>query len=185
MSRAAVLAAVLFAPGAPPAPVDFGPVQLGDAAMRTLRVQALGVAVSGAGFSAARTPRGVLIVFEPYELHEEVSGALTLRTRSGVVRIALNGHGVDTVRPGVAVSVPRVARAGRPLTIHFAATDNDLVATCTLIVQGHVVDRRLWPATTFRWPVPPTLRGRVRIGVIAVDRAGNRASATSSTLVAP
>jgi hypothetical protein len=179
MSRAALLAAVLLPAGAPPASIDFGSVQLGDAAPHTLRVQALGAAVSGAGFSAARTPSGVLIVFEPYELDEEATGALTLRTLSGVVRVKLRGRGIDTVPPSVAVETPRAAGAGRPLTIRFAATDNDLVTTCTLEVRGRVIGRLDWPASTFRWKVPTGLRGSVRITVIADDRAGNRASATS------
>jgi hypothetical protein len=180
MSRAALLAAVLLPLGAPPASIDFGPVQLGDAAPHTLRVHALGVAVSGAGFSAARTPSGVLILFEPYELDEEATGALTLRTRSGVVRIKLRGLGIDTVPPGVEVATPRAARVGRPLTIRFAATDNDLVTTCTIKFRGHVIGRLGWPASAFRWLVPTGLRGPARITVIAVDRAGNRASATTA-----
>jgi hypothetical protein len=65
------------------------------------------------------------------------------------------------------------------LTIHFAATDNDLVSTCTLMIKGQVIGRRAWPASTFRWLVPTGLDRRERITVVAVDRAGNRASATS------
>ncbi len=108
---------------------------------------------------------------------------LTLRMRSGLVRIALRGHGIDTIPPGVAVETPRGAPAGRPLTIRFAATDNDVVSTCTIEVEGHVIGRLSWPASTFRWLVPNELRGAVRITVIAVDRAGNRASATSRSFL--
>jgi hypothetical protein len=180
MSRAALLAAALLVPGAPPASINFGSVELGDAASYLLRVPALAATASGPGFSATSTHGGVLIVFEPYELDEEATGTLTLRMRSGLVRIALRGHGIDAIPPSVAVKTPHAARAGRPLTIHFAATDNDLVSTCTLKVEGHVIGRLSWPASTFRWLVPTGLRGSVRISVIAVDRAGNRASATSS-----
>jgi hypothetical protein len=178
MTRAA-LAAAMLAPLAPPASIVFGPVQLGGAATHPLRVPALGVTASGAGFSATRMRGGVLIVFEPYELDEEMTGMLTLRTRSGVVRIALRGRGIDTIPPGVTVTTPRATPAGRPLTIHFAATDNDLVSACRLEVDGHVIARLSWPASTFRWLVPARLRGPVRIRVVAFDRAGNRASATS------
>jgi hypothetical protein len=179
MSRAALLAAALLVPSAPPAAIDFGPVQLGGAAPHMLRVHALGAAASGAGFSATLTRGGVLIVFEPYDLDAEATGTLVLRMRSGFVRIALRGQGIDTIPPRVAVRTPQAAQAGRPLTIHFAATDNDLVSMCTLKVAGHVIGRLIWPASTFRWLVPTGFAGPVRITVIAVDRAGNLASATS------
>ena len=74
MSAAALLAAALLVPGGPPAAIDFGPVQLGGSATHVLSVPALGVTASGAGFSATRTHGGVLIVFEPYELHERATG---------------------------------------------------------------------------------------------------------------
>jgi hypothetical protein len=151
MNGAALLAAALFAPSGSP----------------------------GAGFSATRTHRGVLIVFEPYELHEQAKGALTLETRSGPVRIALRGHGVDTIVPRVTVETPRGAAAGRPLTIRFAATDNDLVRSCSIEIAGRAVAHSLWPVSTFRWQVPRGLRGRITIRVVAIDRAGNRGSATS------
>jgi hypothetical protein len=179
MRRAALLAAALVVPGSPPASIDFGAVQLGGAAARTIRLRAVDVAASGVGFSAARTRAGILVVFEPYELGEEVTGTLTLRMRSGLVRIALHGHGIDTVPPAVDVHTPRGAVAGRALTIRFAATDNDLVSTCTLEVRGQVMARVRWPASRFRWTVPAGLIGPVRVTVVAVDRAGNRAAATS------
>jgi len=181
MSRPALLAAVLLVPAAPPASIDFGPVELGHAALRTVRVSALGATASGTGFSATRIDGGALIVFEPYELDEEATEALTLKTGSGVVRIALRGHGIDTIPPRVTIETPRVASAGRPLQIHFDATDNDLVSTCTLKVGGHVIGRLAWPASTFRWLVPTGLRGPIRITVGAADRAGNHASATTRT----
>src|SRR5207302_6724401 len=109
MSRAVVLAAALLVSGAPPPAIDFGSVQLGAAALHVLRVPALGIDISGVGFSATRTRGGVLIAFEPYELDERVTGALTLRTRSGRVRIALRGHGVDKIPPAVTVETPRAA----------------------------------------------------------------------------
>lgn len=179
MGRAALLAAVLLLPASPPRSIDFGSVELGGAALHRLGVPALGVSASGAGFSATRTARGVLIVFEPYELHEVAAGTLTLRLLSGVVRIALRGHGIDTIPPKVTVATPRAARAGRPLTIRFAATDNDLVTTCTLEIAGRVIARLPWPASTYRWHIPAGFAMRARITVIAVDRAGNRTSATS------
>ncbi len=43
-----------------------------------LRVAALDANASGAGFSVTPTRGGVLIVFEPYELHERATGTLTL-----------------------------------------------------------------------------------------------------------
>ena len=86
MSPAAVIAAVLLVPAGAPASIDFGAVQLGGAALHRLAVPVLDVSASGAGFSATRTAHGVLIVLEPYELHEEVTGPLTLRTASGVAR---------------------------------------------------------------------------------------------------
>jgi len=173
--------AAAVALGASPATVDFGAVQLGDAAHRLLRVQALSVVASGPGYSAALANGGVLIVFEPYELEEEIIGALRLKTRSGVVKVALRGHGIDTIRPSVEVETPRNAVAGRPVTIRFAATDNDLILTCTLLVRGHMIGRVVWPASSYRWHVPRTLRGRVRLTVVAVDSAGNRASVSSGT----
>jgi hypothetical protein len=181
MSRAALPAAVLLLLASPPRSIDFGSVELGGAALHRLAVPALGVSASGAGFSATRTAGGVLIVFEPYELQEVATGTLTLRMPSGFVRIALRGVGIDTIAPKVTVETPRSARAGRPLTIRFAATDNDLVRSCTLTIAGRVIARLPWPATTFRWLVPAGLGARARITVIAVDRAGNRASATSRT----
>ena len=179
MSRAVLLAAALLVPGAPAASIDFGPVELGGAAHRLLRVSALDVSASGAGFSATRAKGGVLIVFEPYELGEQAIGTLTLKTASGLVRIRLRGHGIDTIPPSVTVETPVTATAGRPLQIRFAASDNDLVSTCTLKVDGHTVGRLLWPASTFRWLVPAGTRGPIRITVVAVDRAGNHASATT------
>jgi hypothetical protein len=179
MSSAALLAAVLLVPAGAPESIDFGAVELGGAALHRLAVPALGVSVSGAGFSATRTAHSVLIVFEPYELHEEVAGTLTLRLRSGIVRVALHGHGIDTIAPKVSVETPRAVRAGRSSTIRFEATDNDLVRFCTLTSGGRVIARLGWPASTFRWHVPSGLGTRARITVTAVDRAGNRTSVTS------
>jgi hypothetical protein len=179
MSRAAVLAAALLVPAGPPASFDFGSVELGGAATHTLASTALGATVSGVGFSATRTARGVLIVYEPYELNEEARGTLTLKLPSGLVRVALHGRGVDTIPPTVTVDTPSAARAGRPLTIRFEASDNDLVTTCMLEIGGRVIARLPWPATAYRWTVPAHMSPRARITVIAVDRAGNRASATS------
>ncbi|MDX6485805.1 MAG: hypothetical protein QOF43_958 [Gaiellaceae bacterium] len=179
MNGAALLAAALFAPAATPASIDFGAVQLGDAAPRLLRVQATDVTASGAGFSAALAPGGVLIVFEPYERGEPATGTLTLRTSSGTTRIKLRGIGIDTVAPRVTVEMPDVSRSGKRMTIRFSAIDNDLVTAMTLEVRGKVIGRLSWPASTYRWIVPAGLHGHVRITVSAVDRAGNRASATS------
>ena len=179
MRGAAVLAAALLFPTAPPASIDFGAVQLGGAASRMLRVSALDASASGAGFSASRTEGGVLIVFEPYELAERATGTLTVKTPSGALHITLLGHGIDTIPPTVTIATPRAATAGRALQIHFNASDNDLVRTCSLVVDSKTVGRLLWPASSFRWLVPSGLRGTVRITVVAVDRAGNRASATT------
>jgi hypothetical protein len=179
MSRAVLLTVALLVSSAPPASINFGSVELGGAALHMLSVSALGVSVSGAGFSAARTRGGVLIVFEPYELKERATGVLTLKMRSGFVRIKLRGNGIDTIAPVVTVETPHGATHGRPVTIHFDATDNDLVGTCTLKVRGHVIGRLSWPVSTFRWRVPAGFSGPVRVTVVAVDRAGNRASATS------
>jgi hypothetical protein len=179
MSRAALLAAVFLLPGASAAPIDFGSVELGGAASHLLRVSALVASASGAGFSATRTRGGVLIVFEPYELGEQATGTLTLKTASGLVRIRLLGHGIDTIPPGVAVETPVAATAGRPLRIRFEATDNDLVSFCAFKVDGLTVGRLLWPASSFRWLVPAGTRGPIRITVVAVDRAGNQAAATT------
>jgi hypothetical protein len=179
MRRAALLAAAVLFPTAPPGSIDFGAVQLGGAASRILRISALDATASGAGFSATRTKSGVLIVFEPYELAEQATGKLTLKTGSGVMHVRLLGHGIDTIPPRVAVETPRAATAGHALQIRFNATDNDLVKTCTLMVDGNVIGRLSWPSSTFRWLVPTGLRGPIRITVVAVDRAGNRASATT------
>ncbi len=179
MSPAALLAAAMLVPAGTPASIDFGGVELGGAALHRLAVPALAVSATGAGFSATRTTHGVLIVFEPYELHEGVTGTLTLRTRSGVRHIALHGHGIDTIPPVATIETPRSARVGRPLTIRFAATDNDLVRSCTLTAGGRVIARLPWPASTFRWRVPVGLGARARITVVAVDRAGNRTSVTT------
>ena len=179
MSRAALLAAALLVPSAPAASIDFGPVQLGGAASHMLRVSALEVTASGAGFSATRTHGGVLIVFEPYELDEQATGTLTLKTGSGLVQIRLLGHGIDTIPPRVTVETPGAATAGRHLQIRFNATDNDLVKTCTLKANGRIIARLSWPSSTFRWLVPTGRRRPIRFTVVAVDRAGNRATATT------
>ena len=173
-----LLAAAVLLPAGPPGSIDFGAVQLGGAASRLLAVPALAVTASGAGFSATRAAGGVLIVFEPYELHEQVAGRLTLRTRTGLVRIALGGHGIDTIPPTVSVETPRATRVGRVLMIRFEASDNDLVRTCTVVVGGKTIARLRWPASTYRWRVPRGI-ARAHITVVAVDRAGNRGTGTS------
>ena len=119
-------------------------------------------------------------MFEPYEIDEQATGTLTLTTGSGLVHIRLLGHGIDTIPPRVMVETPRAATAGRLLQIRFDATDNDLVKTCALEVDGRIVGRIPWPSSTFRWLVPTGLRGRIRFTVVAVDRAGNHASATTA-----
>ena len=179
MSRAALLAAILLVPGAPPASIDFGPVQLGGAARHVLRMSVLDATASGAGFSATRTHGGVLIVFEPYELDEQATGTLTLKTDAGLMQVALRGHGIDTIPPNVTIETPQAAHVGRRLLIHFDATDNDLVRSCTLEVGRHIIARLPWPASSFDWFIPTGLRGSLRITVVAVDRAGNRGSATT------
>jgi hypothetical protein len=68
------------------------------------------VVAAGAGFSAARAGRRVLLVFEPYDL-DEATGTLTMRTRPGPVRIALRGRGIDTIAP--AVTAPCESRSPR------------------------------------------------------------------------
>ena len=77
------------------------------------------------------------------------------------------------------IETPQRAHAGRRLRIHFDATDNDLVRTCTIEIGRHIIGRLSWPASTFHWFVPTGLHGPLRITVVAVDRAGNRASATT------
>jgi len=166
-------------PAPPPALIDFGPVQLGGAATQRVSLPALGLVAAGAGFSAARTAGGILIVFEPYELHEVVTGSVRVRTRNGVFRIRLRGHGIDTIRPTVTIATPTGVRAGSFVTIRFAASDNDLVRVCTLRIGGRVIARLRYPASTYRWRVPAGLRAHERITVVAVDRAGNRRAATS------
>ena len=180
MVPAALPAAVLLVvAGPPPASIDFGSVELGSAARQSFAVRASAASASGAGFSATRTAGGVLVVFEPYERGEEATGVLTLSMRSGLVRVALRGRGIDTRAPAVTVVTPRTASAGRVLTIHFAATDNDLVRRCSLELAGHVIASVTWPATAFRWFVPRALHGRIRLTVSVVDRAGNHASAST------
>jgi hypothetical protein len=179
MSPAALLAAAALAAGPPPASLDLGAVQLGYAVRRVVRMHVLRAAASGAGFSVARTRGGVVVVFEPYELGEEAEGTLAVRTPSRLVRIALRGRGIDTLRPRVTVETPRAAFAGRALTLRFTAVDNDLVRSCTLSVGGRVVGRVGGPASAFRWRVPAGIGRHARVGVVAVDRAGNRASAVS------
>lgn len=166
-------------PAPPPALIDFGRVQLGGAATQRVFLPALGLAASGAGFSAARTAAGILIVFEPYELREVATGSVRVRTRAGVVRIRLRGRGIDTIRPSVTVATPHAVRAGSIVTIRFEASDNDLVRACTLRVGGRVIARLRYPASAYRWRVPSGLRARERITVVAVDRAGNRREVTS------
>jgi hypothetical protein len=166
-------------PAPPPALIDFGRVQLGGAATQRVSLPALGLTASGAGFSAARTAGGILIVFEPYELREPATGSVRVRTRGGVVRIRLRGRGIDTIRPSVTVATPHGVHAGSVVTIRFEASDNDLVRACTLRVGGRVIARLRYPASAYRWRVPSGLRARERIKVVAVDRAGNRRAATS------
>ena len=115
---------------------------------------ALEASASGAAFSATRTQAGVLIVFELYELGEQATGTLKLKTASGFAWIRLLGHGIDTIPSRVAIETPRAATAGRPLQIRFEATDNDLVSNCTLKVDGQTLGRLSWPASSFRWLVP-------------------------------
>ncbi len=179
MSRAALLAAALLAPG----PVDFGRVQLGTAASRLLAVPAVAVHASGAGFSATLARGGVLVVFEPYEPREEERGVLVLTLRTGTRRVALRGAAVDTIAPTVTLHAPAAVRAGSAATVRFDASDNDLVRTCTLAVDGRVVARIAYPATGIRWRVPRGLRGVARLTLTAVDRSGNRASARASAAV--
>jgi hypothetical protein len=103
-------------------------VQLGGAAQHTLRLPALDATASGAGFSATRTHSGVLIVFEPYELNEQATGTLTLKTHAGLVHIALRGDGIDTIphaspsrrhKPRTRVTHFR-STSTRPTTISYA-----------------------------------------------------------------
>ena len=100
------------------------------------------------------------------------AGFSATRAKGGVLIVFERGGG--GANPG-----GRTATAGRPLQIRFDASDNDLVSTCTLKIDGHTVGRLLWPASTFRWLVPAGIRGPIRITVVAVDRAGNHASATT------
>ncbi len=165
--------------------VDFGTVQVGSAALRTLPAPARIVSVVGIGFSATSSSRGVVVVYEPYEPNENGTGRLVLRIGSRLVHIPLRGRGIDTLRPALTVFAPRTAVAGRALLIRFSAADNDLVAVCSVTVNGHAAARLRWPATSFRWLVPAGARGRVRIGVSARDRVGNTATVTRTVRVQP
>jgi hypothetical protein len=165
--------------------VDFGAVQVGSAAFRTLPSPARIVSVSGVGFSAAASQRGVVVAYEPYEPGDTETGRLVLRIGSRIVHMPLRGHGVDTIAPTLSVATPRTAVGGRTLMIRFTAADNDLVAACALAADGRRVARVRWPATSLRWRVPATLRGAIRIVVSAVDRAGNVASVARTVRVQP
>jgi hypothetical protein len=165
--------------------VDFGAVQVGSAALRTLPSPAHVVSVSGVGFSATTSKRGVVLAYEPYEPGDTDTGRLVLRIGSRLVHIPLRGHGIDTIAPTLTVATPQAAGAGRTLVVRFAAADNDLVAACTLAVAGRGVVRVPWPATRLRWRVPAALRGAIRIVVSAVDRAGNVASVARTVRVQP
>jgi hypothetical protein len=165
--------------------VDFGAVQVGSAALRTLPSRARIVSVAGVGFSASSSPRGVVVVYEPYEPNEEGTGRLVLRIGSRLVHIPLRGHGIDTLRPSLAVMAPRTVIAGRALMIRFSAADNDLVATCVVAVNSRTTARLPWPVTSFRWLVPAGVRGAVRITVRARDRTGNTATVTRTVRVQP
>jgi hypothetical protein len=165
--------------------VDFGAVQVGSAAFRTLPSAARIVSISGVGFSAAASKRGILVAYEPYEPDDRGTGRLVLRIGSRVVHIPLRGHGIDTIAPALSVTAPHTAIAGRTVVIRFTAADNDLVDACTLAVAGRKVARVPWPATNLRWRVPAALRGAVRIVIRAVDRAGNVASVARTLRVQP
>jgi hypothetical protein len=165
--------------------VDFGAVQVGSAALRTLPAPARIVSISGVGFSAARSSRGVVVVYEPYEPNEAGIGRLVVRIGSRLVHIPLRGRGIDTLRPALTVTVPPTAVAGRTLVIRFSAADNDLVAVCIVTVNGRAVARLPWPATSFRWLVPAGARGSIRISVSARDRSGNIATVTRTVRVQP
>jgi hypothetical protein len=182
MSRAALLAAILLAPSAPPASIDFGSVQLGGAARHLLRVAALDANASGAGFSATRTRGGVLIVFEPYELHEKANrhahAENEFRTGAGQTARARHRHHPTPRNSRNAIRSVCRSYAHRP----FRCDRQRLVSTCTLMVNGHVIGRLRWPASTFCWRIPTGLRGPIRITVDALDRAGNHATATTSAV---
>ena len=165
--------------------VDFGAVQVGSAAFRTLPSPARVVSISGVGFSAAASKGGVLVAYEPYEPGDTETGRLVIRIGSRVVHIPMRGHGIDTIAPALSVTAPRAAGAGRTLVVRFTAADNDLVDACTLAVDGRRVARVSWPATSLRWRVPAALRGAIRIVVSAVDRAGNVASVALTLRVQP
>jgi len=165
--------------------VDFGAVQVGSAALRTLLSPARVVSVAGVGFSAADSSRGVVVAYEPYEPGDTDTGRLVLRIGSRVVHIPLRGHGIDTVAPTLSVTAPRAVGVGRTLVVRFTAADNDLVEACALAIDGRRVASAPWPATSLRWHVPAALRGAVRIVVSAVDRAGNVASVARTVRVQP
>jgi hypothetical protein len=165
--------------------VDFGAVQVGSAALRTLPAPARIVSISGVGFSAARSSRGVVVAYEPYEPNEEGKGRLVLRIGSRLVHIPLRGRGIDTLRPALTVITPRTAVAGSTIVIRFSAADNDLVVACVVAVNGHAVARLPWPATSFRWLVPADAHGSIRITVSAHDRSGNTATVTRKVRVQP
>ena len=165
--------------------VDFGAVQVGSAALRTLPPPARVVSVSGVGFSATTSKRGVVLAYEPYEPGDTDTGRLVLRIGSRVVQIPLRGHGIDTIAPTLTVTTPHATGAGGTLVVRFTAADNDLVTACTLAVAGRRVVRARWPVTSLRWRVPATLRGAIRIVVSAVDRAGNVASVARTVGVQP
>jgi hypothetical protein len=172
----ALLLAAALGPLAPPPAIDFGAVELGRAGVRTLAVSADAARATGAGFSATAFTRGVLVVFEPYDL-DDVDGELLLQMPTGPVRVALHGRGVDTIAPRVALEA--ITTRGRTVTVRFSASDNDLVAACVLSAGGRELARSGWPSSTLRARVPGSARAP-RITVTAVDRAGNRAAATAA-----
>jgi hypothetical protein len=118
-----------------------------------------------------------------------IIGSITITSNGGNFTISLRARGMETTPPTVRVNSPvggEKIESGRQTIITFAGEDNDILAgfLASYSIDGgrSFTDIGIAPGnvTSIVWNVPDGLKtDQALVRVVALDRSGNSASATS------
>jgi hypothetical protein len=202
-------------PPAPPAKlqvdasVDFGKVNLGSSATRSIKISNLGgqelkileTSITGEGLTISTPPSSTSLKANENTTMEvtfrsksagKSSGSVTVSSNAGAATVSLSAESADMEIPKASFISPsggQIFDAGTSVQITFQASDNDELSGFTVSVVASTANRSGFTADIGRldgrsrslvWNIPIDLEtSDARVLMTAQDRTGNITTATS------